>query len=489
MTGLVNVTISGLIYRRRRDKRVKGMKYKIITVVVVSLVLVAASCPLSFAATNPAPVATSVMTEPVPSFTAGSEYDTYEAYMIYYKNGYYGMFAYTILVPHGHPLTFHVWTNWQWRIESDVNYKASYVSYNVLTGEVAGIKSEVEGNNFNMILAGQWPNNGGNCTDAFFILPDEITLNVQNTQFFSYDSFINWAPVVPSIHSYSSYLSEPISDPYNRYIVLAGEDEQYIFLLSFSLSDLTMFNSQSVNQGVDEIDLIYNHVFIPTLKLDENQLKLEIDVNPQIFYILNNTDNHLYTYNLMLGKYRLVDGQYISSTLYNGTISSNTTSLAFDFGTVSDFDSIKTYGVEYIDMLTSQWHFNFLHCSWGHDPEFETWKQNVLYYLEQIYNLMNTPEDETVTVADDTSAMNEMESAKDDLVVTDASGQAVDPAQAAEDNFSMAAEQIGELAEPVSTVNGLMSSLIFDKPKLVLPIIVALALGLLVTILGKNKSD
>lgn len=354
----------------------------------------------SFAATNPAPVASSVMTEPVPSFSSGSDYDTYEAFMISYLNGHYTMFDYTILVPHGHTLTFHVWTNYQWRIESDVNYKISYVIYNALTGAVEQIKSEVEGNNYNMIIPGQWPNNGFNCTDAFFILPDEITLSVQNTQFFSYDSFIDWAPVVPYVHSYSSYLSEPIADPYNRYIVLAGDDNQYIFLLSFSLSDLTMFNSQSVNQGGDEIDLTYNNVFTPVLKLDNNQLKLQLDIDPQIFYILNNTDNHLYKYNLMFAKYNLLDGQYISSSLYSGSITSSTTSLAFDFGLVSDYDSIKTYGVQYIDELTSQWHYNMLHCSWGHDPDFEAWQENILFYLEGIYSSLTDSGDTDMPTTD-----------------------------------------------------------------------------------------
>ena len=121
---------------------------KKVSFILVFLVLFMSVAPVfSFAATNPAPVASSVMTEPVPSFTVGSDYDTYEAYMIYYKNGYYGLFAYTILVPHGHPLTFHVWTSWQWRIESDVNYKVSYVSYNVLTGGVVTFHLRLDINN------------------------------------------------------------------------------------------------------------------------------------------------------------------------------------------------------------------------------------------------------------------------------------------------------------------------------------------------------
>lgn len=109
-------------------------------------------------------------------------------------------------------------------------------------------------------------------------------------------------------------------------------------------------------------------------------------------------------------------------------------------------------------------------------------------HILSIYNLLNESE-ETVPIEADTSGVAAMESAKNDLVVTNASGQVVDAGDAAAVGLSEAAEQIGEIAQPVSTINQLMQTIIFDKPKLLLPVIVALGLGLMVTILGKNKSD
>lgn len=109
-------------------------------------------------------------------------------------------------------------------------------------------------------------------------------------------------------------------------------------------------------------------------------------------------------------------------------------------------------------------------------------------YLVSIYNLLNET-DETMTIEDDTSGVAAMESAKNDLVVTNAAGQAVDAGDAAAAGLSEAAQQIGEIAQPVGTINQLMQTIVFDKPKLLLPVIVALGLGLMVTILGKNKSD
>lgn len=109
-------------------------------------------------------------------------------------------------------------------------------------------------------------------------------------------------------------------------------------------------------------------------------------------------------------------------------------------------------------------------------------------YLLSIYNLLNET-DETYLIDADTSQLNEMESAKNALVVTDQNGNNVDPAQAAAVGLSEAASQIGSLSTPVQTINGLMQSIVFDKPILLLPLIVGLGLGLMVTILGKNKSD
>lgn len=109
-------------------------------------------------------------------------------------------------------------------------------------------------------------------------------------------------------------------------------------------------------------------------------------------------------------------------------------------------------------------------------------------YLLAIHKLL-IETDETMTIEDDTSGVASMESAKNDLVITNAGGQPVDAADAAAAGLSDAASQIGEIAQPVSTINTLMQTIVFDKPKLLLPVIVALGLGLMVTILGKNKSD
>lgn len=474
------------------------MRLKAIILLVVTVLLMSALCPLSFAVDQPETV-NSPLYEPQPSYYVENGI----AHLVFYQifedigEGNYGSGNGPYLITYNceYPETNTVYITSSSLFSGlasninncTVNTVLTRISDGILLRTTSNINPYRNFSGTNLYcycgLQGYTPNK--NNVPYYYIKPSEIPiLASQNIV----DPYINWAAIIPYFHSYTSYISEPIPDPYNRYIVIAGEEQQYIYLLSFALSDLTMFDSQSISQGGDEVDLTFSNVFTPCIKLDNNQLKLEIDIDPQIFYILNNT-NTLYEYNLMLSKYKLLDGQYIESTLYNGSINSSVTSLSFDFGSVTDFDSIKTYGVQFIDSLNSNIHYNLLSCSWGHDPEFETWQENILFFLEGIYNLMNTSEDETVTISDDTSALNEMQSAENDLVVTDESGNVVDPVQAVGNNFSEAASQIGELSAPVSSINGLLQLLIFDKPKLVLPIIVALALGLLVTILGKNKSD
>ena len=110
------------------------------------------------------------------------------------------------------------------------------------------------------------------------------------------------------------------------------------------------------------------------------------------------------------------------------------------------------------------------------------------YLLEQILDYL-TQEIEEVTINDDMSSFDEMESARDDLQVTDQNGSVVNAADQAEVVFSEAASGLDELSPAVLSVNNFINDFIFGKTILLIPLIVGLALGLIVTILGKNKSD
>lgn len=264
-----------------------------------------------------------------------------------------------------------------------------------------------------------------------------------------------------------------------------------------------------------------------------------------------------FSYNVIITKYGVVDGSFVSSSSHAVTAATNATTPAVSNFSVSLSDP-STYGIYQSGFFARSHSISYpeLRISWSDTIDYSldlfvisqglvtivenqtsiisgissanstltsisstasyilsslqafyslvdsnwTWFKTTFYnnlnnkwditnqYLLAIYNLLNET-DETMTIEDDTSGVAAMESAKNDLVVTNAAGQTVDAGDAAAAGLSQAAQQIGEIAQPVSTINQLMQSIVFDKPKLLLPVIVALGLGLMVTILGKNKSD
>lgn len=486
---------------------------KNILIILIVLMGILAAIPVNATNSNPVPGVSSPLDEPDVEFYTDQNGKHLSFYSVFYDTQptsryLYKLYVYEATFPVDSEPVFYIgMKNWfVININCDKSFQYTITDINVQDGTV-GYSSSNTATTMSSASYGfvdpahlyhskiTFPANANNYDIyGYYSMPSNLTRvyyqDNQNLLPFSWEvsPFVSWNAVVPYVHSYSSYLSEPIYDPYNRYFVLAGEENQYLFLVSFSLSEYTIIESQQVDQSAFQT-ILYN-LFTPQLILDSNQLKLQVSIDQNTLQILsNNYSDHLYNYKVMVAKYNLLDGQYISSSLYNGLVTTSVTPMSFDFGAVNSYDSIKTYGIQYIDNSSSSLHYNFLRCSWGHDPDFESWRDNVLYYLQSIYDLLNQEAEETVTIADDTSALNEMESAKNDLVITNENGEAVDAAEAASQNFSMAAEQIGELAEPVGVINQLMQEVIFSKPKLVLPIIVALALGLLVTILGKNKSD
>lgn len=108
--------------------------------------------------------------------------------------------------------------------------------------------------------------------------------------------------------------------------------------------------------------------------------------------------------------------------------------------------------------------------------------QDILDYLSQ--------QMEDVTISDSMSGFHEMESAKDELQVTDKrTGQPVDAADLGEEIFSDTMDAFDDLGSNVGAVGTLITNIITSNSIVMIPLIVGLALGLAVTILGKNKSD
>lgn len=106
-----------------------------------------------------------------------------------------------------------------------------------------------------------------------------------------------------------------------------------------------------------------------------------------------------------------------------------------------------------------------------------------------IYEAITGENIEYTTVAPNTESIEEAQEALDALKVTDQYGNEITPDVAASRSFGEAMQAMTELQRPIIQINSLMNELIFTHPVIFAPVLLALALGLLVTILGKNKSD
>lgn len=326
---------------------------------------------------------------------------------------------------------------------------------------------------------------------AYYYLPDQLQKKINNSNGY-YTDWIQWAPDIPVVHTYKSFCSEPISDELNRYFILAGTDQQYLYCIHYFLSEFITFNDNIVIQSTGSVQTEYQfnikNLFCPYVDLNNYGLELSLNCDGDLLQLLNANGSSIITYDIQVAKYNLVDGSYVASYVFSDIVlSNNKIPLNIDLGDAEDYDSAKFYGVMFQDTST-QYHLNFLACTWALDPDFISWRETVSNYLDLIYRAL-TESSESVTVNNDLSAYDEMQSARDALQVTDANGQTVDAAAQVEIAFSEAASGIGDIGEGVSSINGMITQLLSSHPLVVVPLVVALALGLIVTILGKNKSD
>lgn len=316
---------------------------------------------------------------------------------------------------------------------------------------------------------------------AYWYLPSEVTIKSGSSQGY-YADWIQWstAPVATSlIHSFTS---EPVYDYLNRYIVLAGPEDGYIYHLGYYAPVLSEY---------EETDPAFwglvssTYFFQPQLKLTDSGLSLSLYVNDDLLTMWEDGYNGgiLQTYDILITKYRLSDGQYVSSSLYSGYID-DTTPINFSFGSVSDFNSIKTYGVHYLDEATSR-HFNMLSCIWSYDPDFATWRSSVSSQLDSILSVLRGDESQTTLPVDDEveSQVNDYVSAEADIVnqLDSANGQIDSVFGEAESQFSTASSGF-------TFIKYLLEKFVFNVPQLYIVVFFSLTFGIVVLIIGRSMN-
>lgn len=365
----------------------------------------------------------------------------------------------------------------------------SIVNYNIQTGSLVATESAdgvyINVNNpfLNPPVYYKWCNSTQN--NGFFPINENIQINNQGSPLYDIVWGTNSIPVV----YHRSFLPEPVCDEYNRYFVLAGDENEYIYVLRYFMSESYIYQVENSISPNNTVQAFLRNLVCPYVDLNNNGLQLSLNVDSDLFALLNATTQSTYLfYDLQVAKYNLIDGQFLQSWVYTDIeMSDDPVVLDVDLGDAEDYDSAQFWGVMFQDTST-RYHYNLLACSWAQDPDFISWRQSIENYLDLIYSILSESE-ESATIEQDTSGMDEMMSARDALEVTDSNGDPVDPAQQVEVAFSQAAEGLSQVAPGVVSVNNLITQLFATHPLVTVPIIVALALGLIVTILGKDKSD
>ena len=316
---------------------------------------------------------------------------------------------------------------------------------------------------------------------AYYYLPQQITVVSGSSQGY-YSDWVNWstAPIATSlIHSFTS---EPVYDYLNRYIVLAGAEDGYIYHLGYYAPVLSEYEeSDPAFWGLVSSD----YFFEPQLKLTDSGLSLSLYVNDDLLTMWEDGYNGglLQTYDILITKYRLSDGQYISSSLYSGYID-DTTTLNYSFGSVGDFTSIKTYGVHYLDEATSR-HFNMLSCIWGYDPDFATWRQSISSQLDSILSVLRGDENQTTLPVDQEvgSQVDDYVSAEADIVnQLDSAGGQIDTV------FNEAESQFSTASSGFTFIKYLLERFVFNVPQLYIIVFFSLTFGIVVLIIGRSMN-
>lgn len=314
---------------------------------------------------------------------------------------------------------------------------------------------------------------------AYWYLPSEIQIKSGSSQGY-YADWINWSTAPIATSQLHSFTSEPVYDYLNRYIILSGASDGYIYHLSYYAPVLSEYEeSDPAFWGLVSSD----YFFAPQLTLSDSGFTLSLYVNSDLLTMWEDAYNGgiLSTYDLLITKYRLSDGQHVSSSLFTGYIAQSTT-LNYSFGSASDFTQVKTYGVHYLDTSTSR-HLNLLSCLWEYDPDFATWRSSISGDLQSILSVLrgdnvqpSLPSDQEVG-----SNVDEYVSAEGDII-----GR-MDSVNSDLDNvFDDAGDGLSANASGFGFIKHLLETFVFGISPLYIVVFFSLTFGLVVMIIGRS---
>ena len=314
---------------------------------------------------------------------------------------------------------------------------------------------------------------------AYWYLPAEIQIKSGSSQGY-YADWIQWSVAPLDSHLLHSFTSEPVYDYLNRYIVLGGQSDGYIYHLGYYAPQVAAYLDSGTTNTTT---LTYDYFFAPQLTLTDSGLFLSLHVNPDLyqFWTQINSGGMLTDYEVMISKYRLSDGQYVGSSLFTGSIDHDTT-LSYSFGSVGDFSSIKLYGVHYKDESTSR-HFNLLSCLWSYDPDFASWRASISSDLQSILSILRGDGVQPSLPSDQEfgSNVDEYISAEGDII-----GHMDSVDSDLDSVFDDAGDGFTENASGFGFIKHLLEMFVFGVSPLYIIVFFSLTFGVVVMIIGRS---
>lgn len=346
-------------------------------------------------------------------------------------------------------------------------------------------------------------NNGG----YYYICTSDIPLVSQA------EPFVTWATSVPQQVQYQSYLPEPQWDLHNRYVVVNDTlywisyyvNSAYIQQMSVESGSQVYQQSASgtedgtyldmstsayfyyhANDSITYNGIVYYPVSIQDMSLSFEdmicpclvsgstwRLSFDTDFFADYFNILN---GFLLDYRIYVSSFDLITGEYIES-IYSENTQLNNQDININIGLPEEVSSIYCYGVNFINR--SNLPVNLASIVWSYDFDFATWRDDMYSKLDAIYNLLSQSDVPSTTAPVDYASLLDPEPTVSGYDAEDAgsllAGAVSDVNVELGDGMDWGRNQINDFATGV--------------PELFIVLILALAFGLTIMILGKKKSD
>lgn len=406
------------------------------------------------------------------------------------------------------------------------NNTISLESYMIYSGYTGGFRF------VNSYFPRSWGTYSGPSVFVHYWVPDGVQV-YDNLGNYSVADWVDWA-VDPTQNIFYSHIDRPVQDPFNRYVVGYNRRSKEGVLIHFNialsgvfsgfndfvgslpvsgeldLSDL-LANSQgyydstgqffqtSFDQNGDTIDFTLSSGSISfsgelNQWFDGSAWSPELDFSsgsetykfyqPSILY--NNYGAVNAHYNIICSVYNLLDGTLKNQYIFDSVLS-NSSSIDLNIGTpLSDLGvtHILTFGTLYKPQVNNG--LNWGSVVWSVDPVVVQWRSDVSLKLDSIIDLLRSSGgEEPTTVSRDLASG--LAAAEEALQPKDPDGNPINVAVEAQKVFDDSLNQVDALRPAFQVINSGLS-VITSRPLLMVPIIVALTLGLLITIIGKNKS-